>query len=142
MIRYLLACLLAAAPVAGQVVQPGKATAFTPLAKAQLDSLAVTAASTRNEQSACVVTFGVDDSLYIVARIAPAHHIVHSDSISIAMDGPACEWWQPVIHTHVVDGIYLETPSGPDYRTTAIGRVFGLLMSVRRDSTWSLRSYP
>lgn len=130
------------APIAAQVVQPGKLTALTPLAKLQLDSLAARAASTRAEQSACVVTSGTDDSLYIVARLAPAHHIAHSDSISIAMDGPPCEWWQPVIHTHIVQGEYLETPSGPDYRTTATGRVFGFLMSVRLDSTWSLRSYP
>lgn len=142
MIRYIVALCLAAAPVVGQVVQPGKALALTPLAKIQLDSLAAKAASTRAEQSACVVTSGVDDSLYIVARLAPANHIAHSDSISIAMDGPPCEWWQPVIHTHVVQGPYLETPSGPDYRTTAINRVFGFLLSVKKDSTWALRSYP
>jgi hypothetical protein len=142
MIRFLLACLLAAAPVAGQALPPGRAFALTPNARLQLDTMAAQSLHTRAEASACITESAIRDTVYVVMAIAPAKHIQHADSISIVTDGPLCESWQPSIHSHIVDNGWLEFPSPIDYHTTVSRGVFGFLLSVHRDSTWSLRPYP
>lgn len=138
----MVALVAHAASLCAQSTQPGTALAMTAEAKAQFDSLAAKAASTHAEQSACVTGFALHDSLFIIGELGPAHNVVASDSVSISMSGPPCAWWQPGIHTHVLDNGYLQTPSGIDYHTTAMRGVFGFLVSVHKDSSWSLKPYP
>lgn len=134
--------LTLAGTLAAQPIAPGKAFAWTKDAKAALDSLAKRTIATHSEQSACVTGFAVRDTVFIIGEVRPAKHIVRTDSLQVIADGPTCEWWQPTIHSHVMDNGWLEYPSPIDYHTIAVRGVFGFLVSVKADSSWTLKPYP
>jgi hypothetical protein len=129
-------------PLDAQILPPGTAFAITHEAHAQLDSVAWRSIATHTEQIVCIRQSALNDSLYIVAAVAPARHIVKTDSIHVFSDGPTCDDWQPTIHTHVMDNGWLEIPSPIDHHTSAARGIFGFLMSVHKDSTWTLHAYP
>ncbi len=82
------------------------------------------------------------DSVFIIAETKPARHVVKADSLGLTLDGAPCEPWQPLIHSHVVQGPWLTIPSTLDQHSTALRGVFGLLLSVTPDGKWTLRAYP
>lgn len=126
-------------PAASQLVAPGRLVFATDTAKAQLDSISRIARETRKEQAACLVTWMVDANSLVLMRFAPVKSRVESDSIHIDLYGPPCERWQSMLHVHVIT---MDTPSGQDYHTVAQLGQYGLLLSAKRDSTWSLKPYP
>lgn len=142
MIRYILALCLAAAPVAGQVLTPGRRIAATELGHAQLDSMAHRAMVTRQEQMSCVTALVLDGDTLVIARIAPAKNVVRADSVGMDFNGPPAEWWQPCVHTHFLDVPLRDYASPPDNHSVALRNLYGLLMIVKPDTTWTLKPYP
>jgi hypothetical protein len=140
--HLLVAMLLAAAPMAGQSVPPGTGFAVSKDAKLQLDSMARRTLVDHTEQLVCVTSSHMIDSTYIVAKVAPARHIVVVDSLQVVPDGPVCEPWQPTIHSHLIDNGWLNYPSPSDQHFAASRGVFGFLMSVHPDTSFVLRAYP
>lgn len=137
-----LVVLVAAHSLAAQSLVPGTRVAITPESRLQLDSMAWRSIAQHTEQAACVTSAMVKDSAYIIVAIKPARNIAVADSVKLAVTGPMCEWWQPMIHSHILDNGWLEIPSPVDYLTTAQRGVFGFLISVQKDSSWKLRAYP
>jgi hypothetical protein len=150
--NWLLVVLMVAAPLGAQRIRPGRALGYTHEAKLQMDSIARLARRMNKEPIGCVVRSAIVDEMYVLGSIGPAKNVLAADSSGVktpptpvGLDryiGPddVCEWWQPVIHAHVFG--WLEMPSGADQRTTAMRDVFGFLLSVSKDSTWKLQSYP
>lgn len=136
----ILACLALAHSLSAQAIPPGTRFAITPDSRLQLDSMARASIAQHTEQAACVTTSMMRDSAYVIIEIKPAQHVADADSISVTFHGPACEPWQPLIHSHITGDI--QRPSPMDYHTTALRGVFGFLMSVKPDSTYTLRAYP
>jgi hypothetical protein len=125
---------------------------YTHEAKLQMDSIAQLALRTNKEPIGCVVRSAVVDDMYVLGSIGPGKNILGADSTGIKTPptpvgierfvraDDVCEWWQPVIHAHLLG--WLEMPSRDDQRTTAMRDVFGFLLSVYKDSSWKLQSYP
>ena len=82
------------------------------------------------------------DSVFVILVTQPAKHIVHADSMHIDFDGPPCESWQPLIHTHIVDNGLRDMVSPPDFVFAARRGVFSFLMPVVNDGTWTMKAYP
>jgi hypothetical protein len=153
--RWFALALLVATPAGAQRIRPGEALGFTHTVKLQLDSIARVALRTNKEPIGCVVNSAMVEAMYVLGTIGPAKNVVGADSLGVKSDkrqpvgierftkaDDFCEWWQPVLHAHVLDNGWLEIPSPPDQRSTAMRGTFGFLLSVFKDSTWKLQSYP
>lgn len=136
----LLLCLASA--TLAQTIPPGVGFGVMPEARAQIDSMARATLVTRTEQARCVTTSMMRDSTFVIAVTSPAKHIAKSDSLHVYADGPLCEPWQQIVHTHFIDNPWFEIASPIDYQTAATRGVFGFLVSVKSDTTWTMRAYP
>jgi hypothetical protein len=139
---WVVGLMLAAAPMAGQTITPGRLIATDSIGHVQLDSVAHRAMTSRVEQMVCVTASVMDADTLVILRVQPAKHVVHADSTGMAMNGQPAEWWQPCIHTHFLDWPLRDYPSPDDFHSAAVRGVFGLLMIVKPDTSWSIKGYP
>ena len=109
----------------------------TPLALAQLDTIAGETRSSRIEQAWCTRGFRIQRSyggrtLVTVSELERAHYTGTADSIHISADRPLCDDGIPGLHSHVIwAGGWLYFPSPTDLATAARGSApFNLLLSA------------
>lgn len=139
--RLLWLGLVLSLRLSAQMPTPGNSIAlYDSSAKLQLDSMARRTLRTHTEQAMCLTSYAMEDSTLVIGALRPAEHVIHADSVGMSFGGQPGAWWQPCIHSHFL-GI-LDRASPDDNHFAALRNVFGLLLVVHPDTTWTIKGYP